>query len=72
MDVADVLNIALGIIGILVMVFCGAVWHELMALRKSKHDHANKLTELRMAMALVCRKVGINPKTYEDDDEHDR
>lgn len=67
MDVAEVLKIALGIIGLCVMVFCGAVWSELMKLRAAKHEHANRLTELRMAMALVCRKVGINPKTYEDE-----
>lgn len=67
MDLASVLKIALTIIGVLVMVFCGAVWHELMRLRKARHDHANRLTELRLALAIVCRKVGINPTTYEDE-----
>lgn len=68
MDVADVLKIALGVIGILVMTFCAAVWRELGKLRVAKHEHANRITELRMAMRLVCGKIGINPKTYEDED----
>lgn len=67
MELVEVLKIALGIIGVLVLIFCGAVWHELVKLREAKHDHANRLTELRLALAMVCRKVGINPKTYEDE-----
>lgn len=68
MTETDIIKIALAIIGTLVTAFAVAVWSELKKLREVKHDHANKLTELRLAMALVCRKVGINPKTYEDDD----
>lgn len=67
MDLADVLRIALAIIGVLVMAFCAAVWREISRLRGASHAHANRLAELRLAMTIVCRKVGINPGTYEDE-----
>lgn len=68
MELADVLKIAIGIIGMLVMAFCGVVWKELSKLRRAAHSHGNRLTEIRMALAIVCRKVGINPSTYEDEE----
>lgn len=68
MDQADVLKLALAIIGILVMAFCAAVWREIAKLRQTAHYHGNRLTEIRMALSIVCRKVGINPGTYEDEE----
>lgn len=59
MDLADILKIALAIIGVLVLIFCGAVWRELESLRKSRHAHANWLTQLTMATNEVIRKVGL-------------
>jgi hypothetical protein len=67
MDLVDVLRIAIGIIGLMVTAFCTIVWGELKKLRQQGHAHANRITELRMAVALVCGKIGINTKTYEDE-----
>lgn len=68
MELADVLKIALAIIGMLVMAFCAATWREIAKLRQTAHSHSNRITELRMAVSIVCRKVGINPVTYEDEE----
>jgi len=69
MDVADALKIALGIIGILVMTFCGVVWGELKKLRAQGHKHANRLAELGFAVGVLCQKIGISTKTYQDKDD---
>lgn len=59
MELADILKIALGIIGILVMVFCGVVWSEIKRLRRQGHKHANALTALNLGASLICNKLGI-------------
>ena len=69
MELIDVLRMAIAIIGVLVMAFCATVWSELKKLRGKVHSHSNKLAELSLAMQLALRKVGINPKSYEDEDE---
>jgi hypothetical protein len=69
MSEADVLKVALAIIGALIGVLYGAVQFEIRKLRKAGHRQANRLTEHSIALSLVCQKVGLDFKPRGGDDE---
>lgn len=59
MSEVEALKIAIGIIGFLFTVIAGAIWAEVLKLRRQGHRHQNWLTQITMAGNEILRKVGM-------------
>jgi hypothetical protein len=66
---ADVLKLALGLVGALMAILYAAIQWEIRKLRKQGHRHTNRLTEHGLAISLLCQRIGLEFKPRGGEDE---
>ena len=68
MSEADVLKLALGLIGALMAILYAAIQWEIRKLRKQGHRHANRLSEHGMAISVLAQRIGLDFKARGGDE----